>query len=119
MSLIRLYLDEDVRPLLAEILRGRGYDVVSALEVKHIALPDSDHFRFARENGRALLTFNICDFVPLASEALRRGESFPGLIVSDQLPLGELLHRTLRLLGSRQAEDIINTILWLSDYRSG
>lgn len=33
MTRITLFLDEDVRPLLAEILRQRGYDVVHVLEV--------------------------------------------------------------------------------------
>ena len=117
MTPARLYLDEDVRPLLAVTLRDRGYDAISAIELEHIGMPDSEHFAFAASEGRALLTFNIRDFVPLASRAMAEGTPFAGLIVSDQLPFGELLRRVLRLLGQRDADDLRNMITWLSDYR--
>jgi predicted nuclease of predicted toxin-antitoxin system len=118
MASIRLYLDEDVRPLLAHTLLMRGYDAVSALDLGRFALPDAQHFRYAAQEGRALLTFNIRDFVPLASKAMADGSTFPGLVVSEQLDFRELLRRTLRLLGSRSAADIANTIVWLGDFRS-
>jgi hypothetical protein len=117
MTPARLYLDEDVRPLLAITLRDRGYDVVSAIELEHIEMPDADHFGFAALEGRALLTFNIRDFVPLASKAMPEGKPFAGLIVSNQLPFGELLRRVLRLLGRCDAEGLRDNITWLSDYR--
>lgn len=31
---VKLYIDEDVRPLLAEVLRQRGYDAISAVETE-------------------------------------------------------------------------------------
>jgi predicted nuclease of predicted toxin-antitoxin system len=117
MASIRLYLDEDVRPLLAHTLRERGYDAVSALDLGRIAMPDTAHFEYASEENRALLTFNIRDFVPLAARAMAEGKVFPGLVVSDQIEIRELLRRTLRLLGQRSAADMANTIVWLSDYR--
>ena len=117
MGAIRLYLDEDVQPLLAAVLRERGYDAVSAIDLRHLAVPDSEHFAYASANERAVLTFNIRDFVPLAKNALAGNLIFPGLVVTDQLPLGELLPRVLRLLGRNHAEEIANRIVWLSDYR--
>ena len=66
MADLRLYLDEDVRPRLAKVLRERGFDAVSAVELGRIAVSDAEHFAFAAQEGRALLTFNIQDFVPLA-----------------------------------------------------
>jgi len=116
-SAIRLYLDEDVRPLLAAVLCERGYDAVSAVELGRIALSDADHFEFAASEGRMLLTFNIRDYVPLAAAAIRVKHDFAGLLVSDQIPCRELLRRVLRRLGSRQSLDVANTIIWLSDYR--
>jgi predicted nuclease of predicted toxin-antitoxin system len=117
MAVIRLYLDEDVRPLLARTLRARGYDATSAVDLGRIQIPDQEHFQFAAGEGRAILTFNIRDFVPIALRAIEDRFKFSGLIVSDQIEFRELLRRTLRLLGSRQSEEIENSIVWLSDYR--
>ena len=40
MNAAKLYLDEDVRPLLAEILSTRGYDVISAVQKRKQGLLD-------------------------------------------------------------------------------
>ncbi len=117
MPAIRLYLDEDVRPLLTAVLRERGYDVVSAVELRRLGIPDTDHFEYAAREGRTLLTFNIRDYVPLAAAAIREKRDFAGLVVSDQVPFRELLHRVLRLLGRLQSNDIVGTIVSLGDYR--
>lgn len=117
MAPSRLYLDEDVRPLLASVLRQRGFDVVSAVDLGRIAIPDADHFAFGAREHRAILTFNIRDFVPLAGQAMAAGERFAGLVVSEQIEFRELLRRTLRLVGSRSGEEIADTIVWLSDFK--
>jgi predicted nuclease of predicted toxin-antitoxin system len=117
MSLIRIYLDEDVRPLLATILRERGYDAVSAVELGRLSIPDADHFEYAATNNRSLLTFNIRDFVPLATRAIEEGRHFSGLIVTEQIPFSQLLRRTLRLVGAVQSEEIADRVVWLADYR--
>src|SRR5436190_2105496 len=112
---IRLYLDEDVQLLLAKVLRERAYDALSAHECGNRGKPDLEHFAFAAQQGRSLITFNARDFVPIASDAMARNQAFPGLIVSEQLSFRELLRRTCRLLDSRTPEQIATTIIWLSD----
>jgi len=32
MEKVKIYLDEDIRPLLAEVLRSKGYDAVSCVK---------------------------------------------------------------------------------------
>lgn len=45
---IKLYLDEDAMDSdLANALRLRGVDVLTALEAGMIAKPDGDHLKFA------------------------------------------------------------------------
>jgi hypothetical protein len=56
-----LYLDEDVVPGLARLLRGHGHDVVSAYERGRQGVSDEDQLRDATAEGRALLTFNYPD----------------------------------------------------------
>ena len=82
-----------------------------------IAVSDEEHFAHAAFADRALLTFNVRDFVPLAKRSVAEETTFPGLIVSAQLPFGELLRRTLRLLGQRDAGSLRDQIIWLSDFR--
>lgn len=102
MAAIRLYLDEDINPLLARVLRTRGFDVVSVHDLGRTGLSDEEQFQFARAEGRALLTCNIADYVCLASGLMRAGEPFPGLVLSEQLPFREFLRRTARLMQERR-----------------
>jgi len=116
MAAIRLYLDEDINPLLAKVLRSRGFDVVSVHDLGRTGLSDVEQFQFARSEGRVLLTCNIGDFVQLATILMRSGEPFPGLVTSEQLPFREFLRRTSRLMQERSQEDVANTIVWLSAF---
>jgi len=44
---IPLLLDEDVRPLLAEVLRARGFDVIHVLETGRAGKPDAEQLEYA------------------------------------------------------------------------
>ncbi len=70
-----LYLDDDVHPIVARILRGRGFDAVSANEADHC-----------------------------------------GIVVSDQLEIGELVRRMTKVLGNYSASDMINRFVWLQSF---
>lgn len=48
---ISLYLDEDVRVLLAEVLRSRGYNAAHVLEVKRTGRSDAEQLAYATKNG--------------------------------------------------------------------
>lgn len=117
MAAIRLYIDADVHGGLASVLRREGHDAVAAKELGHHEMPDSDLFRFAAHEQRAVLTFNTRHFVPLGKAALRRGERFWGVILSQHLPFRETHRRVLNLLSRHQQEDIRDSILWLNDYK--
>lgn len=63
--LIRLYLDEDAMDRdLAEGLRQRGVDLLTALDAGMIARSDTEHLEFAALENRALYSFNVSDFAP-------------------------------------------------------
>ena len=59
MTAPRLYLDEDVDPLLARILADRGFDVLTTRDARRIAARDEDQLAFAAREGRAILTHNV------------------------------------------------------------
>ncbi|MBI4401582.1 MAG: DUF5615 family PIN-like protein [Nitrospirae bacterium] len=112
---IKLYLDEDVDPLLAQVLRDRGIDCLSTQEAHKLGRSDSEQLVFATEQDRVLLTFNVKDFVLLSQAYAASGQHHSGIIVSDHLPFRELLRRILVLLQRHAQGDLANTLLWLQD----
>jgi len=62
---IALYTDAHITLALVKALRDRGYDAISAHEVGNSDLSDPEHLAYAAAQGRAILTFNSKDFVPL------------------------------------------------------
>jgi predicted nuclease of predicted toxin-antitoxin system len=117
MASITLFLDEDVRPLLAEILRQRGYDATHVLEVNRAGKSDLEQLAYAVSQGRAVLTHNIRDYLLLDRQYRDQGKEHYGIIVSDQVPLRELLRRTLRCLSRYTTEEVRNQVIWLQDFK--
>ena len=59
MAKITLLLDEDVRPILGEILRQRGYDAVHVLDAGRTGQSDAEQLAYAVSQRRTILTHNI------------------------------------------------------------
>ncbi len=114
---IQLYLDEDVHKRVAAALRLRHFDVLSAHEIHRLGVDDDTQLRFAAEHGRALLTFNTTDYLHLHHVWLQENKAHAGLIVSDQLPVGETIRRLLNLLNHVTADEIRNQLYWLQSFR--
>lgn len=111
-----IYLDADVHPVVARILRDRGFDVLSAHEVARRQMTDAEQLAFAAGHGRALMTFNVADFVREAQRYAREGRDHRGVIVSDQLDVGELVRRLTRVLGAYSEQDMVNRFVWLQSF---
>ena len=114
---IKLYLDEHIWLGLARTLRERGYDAIHVYDVGRGNLDDESQLVYAAAHERAILTFNACDFEPLAAEWFLTGKTHAGIIISNQLPIGELLRRIERLLSTLSAEEMRNTVRYLHLYR--
>ena len=115
---IKLYLDEHIWSRLPQKLAQRGYDAVHACALGHVTWEDSDHLAYATEQGRAVLTFDIADFELLAAEWFFAGREHTGIILSDQVSIGELLRRVERLLESVSADEMRNSLRYLQSYKS-
>lgn len=76
---IRLYLDENLSPRIAEQLQRRGIDAVSVRDLNLLGDIDSNHLHRATEMGRVLVTTDV-DFLRLVAE----GDPHTGIIFGNQ-----------------------------------
>ncbi len=75
-------LDEMFSDDIAQQLRAQGHDVISIVaDPALIGLPDEQVLAYATTEGRALVTANIKDFVPLDGRYRAAGQSHAGLIL--------------------------------------
>ena len=91
---MRLLLDEMYPAVVAEQLRARGHDVVSAHDPEYRRLegaPDEELFAIVLAEDRVLVTANVPDFRRLEANALARGEGHAVLVFTSnrQFPRGE------------------------------
>lgn len=115
---IRLYLDEDtISRSLINALRARQINVVTAQEAQQMGKSDELQLEYATSKQRVIFTFNTQDFVQLHNHYLGQGKQHSGIIVSDQLQVGILLRRLLKLINSKTSADMENWLEFLSNWR--
>ena len=115
---IKLLLDEHIWEGLAEALTQQGHDVVHIANTEHSGIDDEPLLDFATAEGRAVLTYNVRHFVPLVRLWYEAGREHAGVILSIQLPPGELLRQVERLLATLSADELKNTVRWLQEFSS-
>ena len=81
-----LYFDQHVNAAIAEGLRRRGIDVLTAREDGFDRRSDADILARASELGRVVFTQDV-DFISLVDECLVEGRQFCGVVFSHQLKI--------------------------------
>ena len=77
-----LLLDEMFSGLIAEQLRAAGHDVLAVVtDQALVTLPDDQILAYATATGRALVTANIKDFMPLDARYRAASQTHGGLIL--------------------------------------
>ena len=78
----RLLLDEMFPKAMADQLNAKGHDVRAIVaDPDFVGLPDEDVLIGAAEAGRALVTANIKDFMPIDARYRAAGRSHAGLFM--------------------------------------
>ncbi len=119
---MKLLLDEQYSPRIAEQLCARGHDVTAVVAQPALAgLADWRLIAAAREDDRALLTENVGDFLPIAAELARTGMPHAGIILANgrRFPrsrdgtgrLVEALHDLL--VAHLQDDALADRVVWL------
>jgi hypothetical protein len=120
---VRLCLDELYSPDIAAQLRQRGHDVISVHDRPAlVGLPDPELMELMSDEGRAVLTENAGDFVPLVARLALEGRDHfgPVLTSSASLPrsrntIGRYVRALDAFLAERRADDaLVNQIAWLA-----
>lgn len=78
---MKLYLDENLSPRIAELLGALGLEAVGALEAGNTQLADHVQLRYATSQGRALVTCDVADFVALAAELIASNTDHAGIVL--------------------------------------
>lgn len=121
MSSRAFLLDEDLNPVIAEVGRGIGLDVVSVHEIGRRGLGDRQQLAFAAAEGRVLVTRNRDDFIGLTVSFYQSGEGHPGLVVVPwSLPNKEperIAHALKRWQEQRTAGEVAYGIFFLDPQR--
>ena len=77
-----LLLDEMFTDDIAQQLRTKGCDIISVVtDPALVGLPDDQILAYATAEGRALVTANVKDFVPLDARYRAADQSHAGLIL--------------------------------------
>lgn len=117
MPRITLYPDEHVQISLAEGLRTRGIDVMTNQAAGNYSLDEIGQLNFAAKEGRALVSFNKGHFAKIHYEWMEKGRTHAGIILSDQLTVGIIIRRLMRLYFSLSREDMQNRLEYLSAWK--
>jgi hypothetical protein len=77
-----LLLDEMLSGAIAEQLRAKGHDVIAVVaDPALVGLSDDQILAYATDTGRALVTANIKDFIPLDARYRAASQAHAGLIL--------------------------------------
>lgn len=113
---IALYTDADVHGKLAAQIRAHGFDAVSTYEAGQAMLDDWEQLDYATSQQRTILTCNARHFAPLYQQWWQAQRKHYGIIVSQQVPVGEMLRRVLCMLNQLSAGDLENGYRNLAEF---
>ncbi len=108
-----LYFDEDVDVLTASMLKGRGFDVLTARDAGMLRKSDDEQIEFAAAQGRCLITHNRDDFLTIHRRYVETGREHAGIIVARKRRPVEIVTRVAELLNTFTSDEMRNTIYYV------
>lgn len=108
-----VYLDEDVNPLIAELLRSHGFDAVTTRDLKLLGTSDAEQLAKAVSLKRCLLTHNRIDFEALHKSYIEMGRAHCGIMLAVRRPVYQVTSNVALLLNSLTVDEIENQLLYV------
>jgi len=110
---ICLYLDEDVNVLVADLLRARGFDVITARDAGQLHATDAEQLTYAVSQGRTLVTHNRVDFEKLVQSYFDLGQMHYGVIFAVRRSPQKIAQRLFVILNQVTSDEIKNQVRYI------
>ncbi|MEM9541334.1 MAG: DUF5615 family PIN-like protein [Cyanobacteria bacterium P01_E01_bin.42] len=95
---IKLYFDEDVHVLVADLIRARGFDAITAGDAGLLQKTDEEQLAYAASQNRVIVTHNRVDFESLAQQYFDSGRTHSGIILAFRNTPQEIARKLLIIL---------------------
>ena len=109
----RLYLDEDVDILIADLIRSRNFEVTTTNDVGRKGESDPQQLEYAASRKFAIVTHNRIDFERLAQQYFDENRTHYGIIIAVQRLPGDVAKRLAEKLNDFTADELINQIIYI------
>ena len=110
---IRLYMDEDVDVLVADLIRARGFQALTTEEAGRKKKDDEEQLAFAASQQSAIVTHNRADFEALAQKYFAEEKPHFGIIVAVRRSPQEIARRLLVILNHVTADEMMNQVRYV------
>lgn len=117
---VALYTDEDITNLIAKLLRERGYKAISARDVEMLEKSDEEQLEYAVERKMTILVYNRDDYLEIDKRWRAAQRTHFGILISEQFSerqIGEFIRRLSNFLDHVTADEMINLVRYLSDFK--
>ena len=109
----RIYLDENISVVVADILRSRGFEALAAQTANNKGLSDKKQLEFATLNGMTILTHDRLDFEILAKEYFSSGKTHHGIIIAHRRKPHLIVERLIKVINRVTADEIENQLVYI------
>lgn len=106
---MKYYLDEDLSPKVAEILRKYSIDAISVHEIGMTQAEDIEHLKLASSEKRCLVTRNRNDFIRLTVQFFHEHRPHNGVLIIPHTLPGDnfsLIARAIMKYDTKHSHDV-------------